>query len=130
MEQAMSHRTRFKAVLILALAVPLLAVQTTARAAVISSEQFMSATDRRAAIDAVTAALARDEVQIALRHHGVDPVVAVERVAALNDQELMLLAEDLENLPAGGSLLGTLGIVAIVIVILELVGVIDIFKKL
>ena len=126
----MPHRRRFRIVIILALAVPLLAVQTTARAAVIGAEQFIGATDRRATIDAVTAALAREDVQIALQRHGVDPAMAVERVAALNDEELMLLAEDLENLPAGGSLLGTLGVVAIVVVILELVGVIDIFKKL
>ena len=41
----------------------------------------------------------------------------------------MLLHDRLEELPAGGSLLGALGIAAIVVLILELVGAIDIFKK-
>ena len=125
----MSYRNGIRAILTLALAVPLLTVQTVARAGVISGAQYISATDRRVTLDAVTEALAREDVQIALKRHGVDPALAAERVAALNDQELMLLADDLEGLPAGGSLIGTLGIVAIVLVVLELVGVIDIFKK-
>ena len=41
-----------------------------------------------------------------------------------------MLAEDLENLPAGGSVLAVVGIVFIVLLILELVGVIDIFNKM
>ena len=53
-----------------------------------------------------------------------------ERMAALTDQELQLLATDLENMPAGGSLLGALGVAFIVLLILELVGVIDIFNKI
>jgi len=125
----MSPKKFLRPILVLALAVPMLSVQTVARAGVIGAEEFVSTTDRRVTLDTVTEALARDEVQLALKRHGVDPALAAERVAALNDQELMLLAEDLEELPAGGSLLGTLGIVAIVLIILELVGAIDIFKK-
>jgi hypothetical protein len=81
-------------------------------------------------LDTVAEALAREEVRIALKRHGVDPALAAERVAALNDQELMALADHLEELPAGGSVVGTVGIVAIVLVVLELLGVIDIFKKI
>ena len=54
----------------------------------------------------------------------------MKRIAALTDQELEQLAADLESLPAGGSLLGVAGVVFIVLLILELVGVIDIFKKI
>lgn len=125
----MSYRKRFRAIFVLALAVPLVSLQTVARAGVITADTFISTTDRRVTLDSVTEALAREEVQIALKRHGVDPALAAERVAALNDQELMLLAEDLEELPAGSGVLGTLGVVAIVLLVLELVGVIDIFKK-
>jgi hypothetical protein len=125
----MSYGKRFRAICVLSLAVPLVSLQTVARAGVISAETFINTTDRRVTLDTVTEALAREEVQIALKRHGVDPALAAERVAALNDQELMLLAEDLEELPAGG-LLATLGVVAIVLLVLELVGVIDIFKKI
>jgi hypothetical protein len=60
----------------------------------------------------------------------VDPIAANERIAALTDEELALLATELESQPAGGSLLGVAGVVFIVLLILELVGVIDIFKKI
>ena len=53
-----------------------------------------------------------------------------QRIAALTDQELQLLATDLEDMPAGGNLLGAAGVVFIVLLILELVGVIDIFNKI
>ena len=126
----MSRSRQFRAFLLLAVAAPFLTVQTVARADVIGAEQYLSSVDRRAMIDSVTATLAREDLRSALKQHGVDPAVAAERVAALNDEELMLLHGKLEELPAAGSLLATLGIAAIVILILELIGVIDIFKKI
>jgi Family of unknown function (DUF6627) len=109
---------------------PLVSMQTAAHADVIGAQQFFDGVDRRAALDRVDAVLARAEVRAQLEHYGVDPTEASERVSALSDGELMSLADDLERLPAGGSLLGTVGIVFIVLLILELVGVIDIFKKI
>jgi hypothetical protein len=101
-----------------------------AQADVIGAEQFIDTLDRRATIERIDAVLARSEVQQELERLGVDSAEASERVAALNDQELELLAERLEELPAGGDLLAVVGIAFVVILILELVGVIDIFKKL
>ena len=126
----MSYGKRLASIWVLSLAVPVFCLQTVAQAGVISAEEYMNMTDRRVALDTVTEALLREDVQIALKRHGVDPALAAVRVAALTDQELMLLAENMEELPAGGGLLGTLGVVAIVLLILELLGVIDIFKKI
>jgi hypothetical protein len=105
-------------------------VHTAAHAGVIGTQQYLSAVDREAAIARIDAVLAREEVRSRLEHYGVDPAAAQERVAALTDQELQTLANDLDNLPAGGDLLGVVGIVFLVLLILELVGVIDIFKKI
>lgn len=102
----------------------------TAQAGVISAEQYVAAFDRRAAIERIDAVLARDAVREELKRLGVAPEDAFARVAALTDQELALLAENLEQLPAGGNLVGVVGIVFIVLLVLELVGVIDIFKKI
>jgi hypothetical protein len=77
---------------------------------------------------AVQAALARDNVQQAMVALGVDPVDARQRVASLSAQELTQLEGQLETLPAGG-ILGLIGAVFVVLLILELTGVIDIFKK-
>jgi hypothetical protein len=99
-------------------------------AGVISTEQYLRALDREARIEQIDAVLARAEVREQLEHFGVASEEAGERVAALTDQELELLAANLEQLPAGGDLLGVAGIVFLVLLILELVGVIDIFNKI
>lgn len=125
----MRHRGLVRAILLLACTVSLLSVQTIARADVIGPEQFLNAVDRQVALDSVNRALARDEVRNTLKHYGVDPFDAAARVAALNDRELTSLAEDLDRLPAGSGALSTLGLAAIVVLILELIGVIDIFKE-
>ena len=105
-------------------------LQSAAHAGVISTQEYIAAVDRDATLARIDAVLAREEVRSRLEHYGVDPVAANERIAALTDQELAQLATDLENLPAGGDLLAVVGIVAIVLLILELVGVIDIFNKI
>jgi len=102
----------------------------SARAGVIGTEQYLQSLDREETLTRVEAVLARKEVKAELERLGVDTERAAERVAALTDEELETLAADLENLPAGGSLLGTVGVVFIVLLVLELVGVIDIFKKI
>lgn len=106
------------------------ALPISARADVIGAEQYFEAVDRRESLDAIEAALAREDIAAQLERLGVDPEEALARAEALNDQELRLLAGELEDLPAGGSLLGTVGVVFLVLLILELVGVIDIFKKI
>jgi hypothetical protein len=55
--------------------------------------------------------------------------MAQERVRAMTDAELAVLDEQLAEMPYGGDLLAVIGVVFIVLLILELVGVIDIFKR-
>ncbi len=110
-------------------AVAFICAQPLATADVIGAEQYLDTLDRRAALERVDAVLAREDVRAELERRGVDPDDARERVAALNDRELALLAEEMDELPAGG-LLATIGVVFIVLLILEFVGVINIFSKI
>jgi hypothetical protein len=125
----MRNRNRNLAVLV-TVAIFGSSLQSVACAGVISTQEYIAAIDRDATLARIDAVLAREEVRSRLEQHGVDPVAANERIAALTDQELVQLATDLENLPAGGDVLAVIGIVAIVLLILELVGVIDIFNKI
>ncbi len=103
----------------------------SATAGVIGTQEFLSGTERAAQLDRVQAALARADVQAALVRLGVEPTAAGERVASLSDAELSRVAGQLDSLPAGGdSLLAVIGIVFVVLLILEITGVTDIFKKL
>ena len=81
-------------------------------------------------VDRVSAMLAREEVREAMVQLGVDPEEAQQRVLALSPEELVLVEQHLDSLPAGGNaILVVLGIVFLVLLVLELIGVIDIFKR-
>jgi len=126
----MRRRHRTSLVTLLAASLFAASLQGGANAGVITTQQYLTAIDREATLARIDAVLAREEVRKRLEHYGVDPAAAEERIAALTDQELSLLATELENLPAGGNLLGVVGVVFIVLLILELVGVIDIFSRI
>ncbi len=81
--------------------------------------------------DQVRALLARDEVTRELRELGIDPAQARDRVEALSDAELAVIAGRLDQLPAGGSAVGAivtaLLIVFIILLITDIAGVTDVF---
>jgi len=126
----MRTRNRPSLAVLLTISIFASSLQSVAHAGVISTQEYIAAVDRDATLARIDAVLAREEVRSRLEHYGVDPAAANERIAALTDQELSLLATELESLPAGGDLLAVVGIAFIVLLILELVGVIDIFNKI
>jgi hypothetical protein len=95
-----------------------------ASAQVVSTATFNQSLTRDTRIDRINNYLAQDAVRGQLVGLGVDPNDAQARVAALTDSELEML-----TLPAGGEALAVIGVVFIVLLILELVGVINIFKS-
>jgi hypothetical protein len=97
-------------------------------AAVVGTADALGMEQKGARLAAVQAGLARSDVQQAMVQLGVDPLQAQLRVAALSEQELAQLQGQLDQLPAGG-VLELIGAVFLVLLILELTGVIDIFKK-
>ncbi len=104
---------------------------TTASAGVIGTQDYLSAEARAGHLADINAAISRADVQAQLVSLGVDPASAVTRAAALSDAELAQVAQEMNNLPAGGdSFLAIIGIVFLVLMILELTGVIDIFKRI
>jgi Family of unknown function (DUF6627) len=100
-----------------------------ANAQVVSTAAFNQSVTRDAQIARVNGYLAQDSVRAQLIGLGVDPQDAQSRVAALTDDELAMLNQRLDKLPAGGDLLAVIGVVFVVLLILELTGVINIFKN-
>jgi len=113
----------------LCLAVLNLGSPLVARAELVGTLQAVESGTRAQDYATVSAALARDEVRDQMTALGVDPAVVEARVARLTDPELRSLADRMEQMPAGGDALAVIGIVFVVLIILELVGVIDIFKN-
>ena len=100
-----------------------------ANARIIGTLQAVESQSRAADLATVNAALARDQVRSQFQSLGVDPTQVEARVAALTDAELRTLAGQMQDMPAGADALAIIGIVFLVLLILEAVGVIDIFKK-
>jgi hypothetical protein len=102
----------------------------SAGAGVISTEAAIEMQEREARIERINSILARDSVQSRMIRLGVDPDVASARIASLSDSELQQLEARMDELPAGADgALTVLGIVLLVLLVLELVGVTDVFKS-
>ena len=100
-----------------------------AEAGLVTTLQAAAATTRTQDLATVNAALAREEVRAQFEALGVEPAQIESRVAALTDAELRTLAGQMGDMPAGADALAVIGIVFLVLLILEAVGVIDVFKK-
>ena len=99
-----------------------------ATAAIVDTSALI-APDRMADLGAIRTQLARADVRVQMEQMGVDAAAVEQRISRLNDHELHQLAADMRNAPAGGDALALIGAVFVVLLILEVTGVIDIFKK-
>jgi hypothetical protein len=128
MRQSRSIRT---VALILSANLIALGFVQSAGAGVIGTETAIQMQERTARIERIHSVLARDSVQSQMVRLGVDPAAAAARIASLSDSELQQLEARMDELPAGANgALEVLGIVLLVLLVLELVGVTDIFKSL
>ena len=107
----------------------LLTTTVSVHAGVIGTDQYLTTIERQTNLDAVSKVLMRADVQQHLIHLGVAPEDAMERVAKLPDEDLAQMAAQMEELPAGGSLLAVVGLVFVVLLILDLTGVTNVFVK-
>jgi hypothetical protein len=73
----------------------------TASAGIIATDQAAAVASVQTDRAVVLAALNRSDVSSQLQAQGVDPAVARERVAAMNDQEVRTLAGAIGTAPAG-----------------------------
>ncbi len=98
------------------------------QAEVIGTLAGIESAQREANLAKINGVLAREQVRDQMKALGVEAAQIDARLAALTDSELNRLAQDIESAPAGG-ILEVIGVVFIVLLILEVVGVTDIFKK-
>lgn len=97
----------------------------SAQAAMVSSAQVAQTTGvNRAEQDRerVLATLARADVQDELIKRGVSPEEVKDRVAALTDEEVSLMAEQMDSAPAGGSIVGAIVLIFLVLLVTDILG--------
>jgi len=101
-----------------------------APAGMIGTGHLIESEARAASISRVEVLLAHDDVARQLVALGVDQATVVERLNGLSTAELLELEEQIDDQVAGGDALALIGAVFLVLLILELVGVTDIFKSI
>ncbi len=100
-----------------------------APAGIIGTSYMLDEESRAASLSRIDVLLARDDVGKQLEAFGVDRAMVVERLNGLSHAELVELEGTLDSQVAGGDIIGLIGAVFVVLLILELVGVTDIFKS-
>ncbi|HLS82141.1 MAG TPA: PA2779 family protein [Steroidobacter sp.] len=125
----MVHALRKPVIYILIASLLSLGSPALVQAEIIGTLAGLESAQRSSDLAKLSSVLARDEAREKMRALGVDETQLEARLAGLTDSELRGLAERVDELPAGAGVVEVVGIVFIVLLILEAVGVIDIFKK-
>jgi hypothetical protein len=92
----------------------------SALAALVETETMLNWSQAQGARDYVKSFLAREDAKAAMIAQGVDPLEAMARIDSLTDSEFIQIADQIEQLPAGGDALAVI-IAVLIIVILVLV---------
>ncbi len=124
------ERFRRGCVALLSVSLVSLGLQAPAAAGVVGTADAIALARQQNDLIVVRDALARADVRDQMLTLGVDPAEVEGRLGALTAPELATLAGNIREAPAGGdSALAIIGIVFLVLLVLELTGTIDIFKK-
>jgi len=103
----------------------------SAMAAMIGTESVINTDRAQNAREYLNSLLAREDVRNALVSQGIDPREAKNRLDSLTDEEATRVADQLQELPAGGDFFTALLIVALIVFLVLLVtditGYTDIF---
>ena len=124
----MKHTTRILAFILSANLINLPMLQT-AHAGMVTTEQVARMADTEQADSGharLTEVLSRADVRAAMERQGVDPAKAIERVAALTDDEAGRLAEQINSAPAGG-IIGALLLVFFVLLVTDILGLTKVY---
>lgn len=124
----MKHTTRVLAFILSASLINLPMLQT-AHAGMVTTEQVARMADTEQAGSGharLTEALSRADVRAAMERQGVDSAKAIERVAALTDDEAGRLAEQINSAPAGG-IIGALLLVFFVLLVTDILGLTKVY---
>ena len=118
----------FMTILMLLLTVPYQSVF----ASMIGTETVIDMARGQEARDCLNRMMTREDVQTVFTSYGINPLEAKARLDTLSDTEIIRLYNQIEQLPAGGSDLGTafiaIGVIFIILFITDLLGYTDVFS--
>ena len=108
---------------LLILSLASLGVAAPAQAAMVATDAAVVGAER----GRISSLLDRADVRAQLQAYGVDAADVKMRVAAMTDEEAAQLAAQLDSLPTGGSIVGAIVLVFLVLLITDILGFTKIF---
>ena len=97
---------------------------------IVGAQQMLDEQTRATSIERIHSVVSQESVATQLAEYGVDADIISERLQGMTNAELLQLEHSLDQQIAGEGALGVIGAVFLVLLILELVGVTDIFKAI
>jgi hypothetical protein len=98
----------------------------------IGTETIIDRARGQEARDYLNRMMIREDMQTTFTACGITPLEAKARLDTLSDAEIMRLYHQMEQLPAGGSSLGTafiaVGVIFVILFITDLLGYTDVFS--
>lgn len=103
---------------------------SVAQAAMVSTAQVVMQEQTHFDRSQLQQRLSRADAVSTLQAMGVDPVLVQERVAAMTDAELQQFNQQVDEMQAGSGALGVILLVFLVLILLDLLGVTDVFPAI
>ncbi|GAA5135845.1 PA2779 family protein [Alloalcanivorax gelatiniphagus] len=101
-----------------------------AQAAMVTTDGMVANEQRAAMEQKVMRLMEQDAAAKVLAQNGVTPDDVQKRLGRLSNQELQKLATKADQMPAGGSVLGVVLAVILILVLLDLLGATDVFPAI
>ncbi len=102
-----------------------------AQAGMVTTDQVLDAAELQQTREEIIQFLDREDVRQQMEALGVDPDEASARAANMTDAEVMEIAGQLEQLPAGqdalGAILGAILIIFVILLVTDILGLTNIF---
>ena len=113
---------------VVSIAILVLPFSPASYAGPVDTSYLLEVEARSATLDRIEVLLARSEVAEQLQQFGVSAADVEQRLQGMTAEELIEIEGHLGQDIAGGDAIGIIGTVFLVLIILELVGVTDVFK--
>lgn len=122
--QVMRFTSRLLIAATLSLGLPL----HSAQAGVVGADRVMAASQDQSDREKVRAFLDREDVRKEMQQQGLDADSARARVNAMTDEEVKRVAGRLDQMPAGGDIIGVLFTVFVILLITDILGFTKVFS--
>ncbi len=105
-------------------------LSTTAQAAMVSTDTIVASTSQQETRQQVMAILDQEEARDTLLSLGVEPAEVEQRVQNMSTAELQAFSQQVEDMQAGGSVVGAVVLIFVILIVLDLLGTTNIFPAI